>query len=102
MDGAPSFDGDTGGGPDDESKLLAKIHQLTNQLSKLRAENANLQSERDQLSAEIANMKLGETFEPAPENPEGEEPAAVSDEAARKRLWRLCKRGADGTLSHNV
>ena len=56
--------------------------------------NADLTQERDLLSVEIQNMKATETLP----DPDGEQdlPPGVSGDAARKRLWRLCKRGADG------
>ena len=92
----PPTHGDTGGNPDKESKLTDEITQLRAKVSALEHEAQDLRIERDNLSAEIANLKMD--VGPEPPTTQQSDQSALTDEAARKRLWRLCKRGADGIL----
>ena len=93
----PTTHGDTGGNPDRESKLNEEVAQLRAQVKALEQEASGLRIERDNLSAEVANLKVDVGPEP-PTTQEGNNALELTDEAARKRLWRLCKRGTDGFL----
>ena len=85
-----------------ESTLRTRICDLQKQIQNLKKENHALQNEKDNLSCEVANMKASQEspdFElPDPSKDGVDTSGAISDEAARKRLWRLCKKGADGIL----
>lgn len=64
----------------------------------LKAQNAKVQNENAQLSAELHNFRISqlETLDPtAPTTPPE---VILSDEAARKRLERVCKKNSQGNL----
>ena len=107
---------DTGGCPDNEAALQSWVERLTRMVDTLEKENQALAQENHELEMELRNQKLAAVpqtpqalnMPEAPEPVAASEPGAggdnagheevltLSDEAARKRLWRLCKRGADG------
>jgi cell division protein FtsB len=95
---------DPGGCPDREQQLLNKIRQLTSQVVTLTKRNDVLTQERDTLNVEIQNLKASESFQPKVPNDDGADdddlplPPGISGEAARKRLFRACKKAADGWL----
>lgn len=86
-DASPS--GATGDCPED-----ALVKRLRERMEKLIVENRELAQENAAMRAELENRKILQ-------NGEGDqqEPEFVSEEAARKRLERICKRRADGFLS---
>lgn len=93
--------GDTGGNPDIESALRNRISDLQKQVENLKQKNHALQNEKDTLSCEVANMKATQEspdFEDPDGHKEGDTLGTVSDDVSRKRLWRICKRNADGIL----
>lgn len=77
-----------------------EIQQLIEEVKKLRIDNNSLTQERDRLNVELLNMKAAETggLEETPQEPN--DAPNVSDEAARKRLQRLCQRKTDGSLRY--
>ena len=87
-------DGDTGGGPDREQELQRQLSDLKSQVMNLQTENVQLKQERHDLTVELNNIKASETGGQQPDEGENE----ISSDAARKRLFRLCKRAADGQL----
>lgn len=89
---------DTGGCPDREEQLLNEIRDLKLQMAKLSHANNVLTRERDDLNIELQNLKASENFEPKNKDDEDELPLppGISAEAARKRLFRACKRATDG------
>ena len=95
---------DPGGCPDREQQLLDKIRQLTSQVVTLRKHNDVLTQERDTLNIEIQNLKASESFQPKARDDGADDdddlplPPGISGEAARKRLFRACKKAADGWL----
>ena len=56
--------------------------------------NETLTRERDDLSMEVHNIKAVEKA--ANSDNDIDLPPGVSSEAARKRLWRACKKATDG------
>ena len=73
---------------------------MRDKVKALEHEAKDLRTERDNLTAEIVNLRVGVGPEPptTQTQTEGQNALELTDEAARKRLWRLCKRGADGFL----
>lgn len=76
------------------------VAALVQQINRLKIANDALTVERDALNVELMNLKASqtadETQDPGPLAPE----PTMTDEAARKRLERMCKKKTDGTLSH--
>lgn len=75
---------------------MAENGQLKEELRRLRGENETLTRQRDDLSMEIHNMKASDKAGPSDDDNDIALPPGVSSEAARKRLWRACKKAADG------
>lgn len=74
---------------------------LERENQQLKAENTKVQNENAQLSAELHNFRISqlETQDPtAPQDPLAPQDVVLSDEAARKRLERFCKRNSQGNL----
>ena len=70
------------------------VKRMRERMEALTLENRELAQENAAMRAELENRKVLQTGEPDQQEPEG-----VTDEAARKRLERICKRRADGFLS---
>ena len=86
---------DTGGSDDaDVDALAAKFRQLQLDYSELTSVNQALEAENQSMKVELQNMKG--TLDPSEELEEAE---ALSEDAARKRLERLCKRNKKGPLA---
>ncbi len=76
---------------------MDRIATLENENLNLKHEKAALENELCQLTTELQNLKISQTSPDEPgktDQPEME----VSEEAARKRLERACKRNSQGTL----
>ena len=83
--------------------LESRIRQLERMLDTVEKENHALMCERDGLVTEVENLKVVVSSQaPEPKAKEEvlgqEEMEDISEGALRKRLWRLCKRQADGKL----
>jgi regulator of replication initiation timing len=89
--------GDTGECPDRERALTTQIADLQQKLARLTLENARLTQERDNLNVELLNVKASQEGPTDPNDPD--ENQDISSDAARKRLFRMMKRGADGQLA---
>lgn len=93
----------TGDCPDssDVATLVAQIKQLKIANETLTYERDALNVQKDALNVELMNLKAAQSGGGTEETPEDlvQEPA-MSDEAARKRLERICKKKTDGTLSY--
>mmetsp|Transcript_39505 Transcript_39505/g.85259 ORF Transcript_39505/g.85259 Transcript_39505/m.85259 type:complete len:531 (+) Transcript_39505:45-1637(+) len=85
-----SIFGATGDCPEED----ALVKRMRERMEALTLENRELAQENAAMRAELENRKVLQTGEPDQQEPEG-----VTDEAARKRLERICKRRADGTLT---
>ena len=85
-----SIFGATGDCPEED----ALVKRMRERMEALTLENRELAQENAAMRAELENRKVLQTGEPDQQEPEG-----VTDEAARKRLERICKRRADGFLS---
>ena len=70
----------TGGAPDE-------LEQLRAELARVKARNAELEEA-------LKGVLSGGSDVPIPE--ESEEDGELSKEAARKKLWRICKKDAQG------
>lgn len=87
---------DPGGCPDREQQLVETIKTLESNITHLTKQNQSLTQERDQLNVEIRNLRAPETFEPTNGDGDLVLPPGVTADAARKRLFRLCKPNCDG------
>lgn len=56
--------------------------------------------ENTSLKTELLNLGCTQEGPEVPPKPDGEPEDTLSDEAARKRLERICKRKGDGILSY--
>lgn len=65
----------------------------------LESKNQSLQNERDYLSMELTNVKATQS---GGGGDASEHEGEISSDAARKRLFRLIKRSADGPLALNA
>ena len=83
--------GATGDCPDED----ALVKHLRERMEKLILENQQLAQENAIMKAEIENNKALQVGGVDQQEPTD----VVTDEAARKRLERICKRRADGFLS---
>lgn len=80
----------TGGYPD-----ASDIECLQREVARLRKENFDLTARNLEMDVELSNLRA---LAHGGGDGDDEEPAALSDEAQRKRLERVCKRKSDGTL----
>ena len=67
-------------------------------MNTLEREKTALQQERDNLSVEVMNSKVGRDTEADSVPSDTPGPESISADAARKRLLRVCKRATDGSL----
>ena len=74
--------------------MVSKIEELQRFIQCLESKNQDLVIERDHLAMELHNIKATQTSGDGSDY-EGE----ISSDAARKRLFRLVKRAADGPLA---
>lgn len=81
--------GDGGGSGDCPDEKDKTITDLKTQVLNLQAENDTLLSQVNDLTDQVSKLSI---------TPEDPQPEAVSDEALRKRLMRICSRKADGNL----
>ena len=65
------------------------------ELERLRAENAHLRSKNAELERALSGVVSGGSDVPPPSS-EAEDGEELSNEALRKRLWRLCKKDSKG------
>lgn len=66
----------------------------------MQLENVELMKENTSLKTELLNLGCTQEGPEVPPKPDGEPEDTLSDEAARKRLERICKRKGDGILSY--
>ena len=81
-----AIQGATGATPDENAALQSRVEQLQRMVDSLEIERNNLQRDNESLTSDVVNKNAQVLNE------------EVSDEAARKRVARLCRRQADGIL----
>ena len=72
------------------------LDKLTERLRKLQLENVELVKENAGLKTELLNLRCTQEGGEADANPGDDTEERLSEEAARKRLERICKRKGDG------
>ena len=72
-----------------------RLRQLQAENQALKSEKQALEHQLSQLNSEMQNMKISCE---GPENSKDQPQEELSEEAARKRLERLCKRNSQGIL----
>lgn len=77
-----------------------EVESLRAQIEKLKVENSQLVGRNHRLEIELSNLKALQSPNENEIPQQGDE--AISDEAQRKRLERICKRKADGTFSGDL
>ena len=76
------------------------LDKLTERLRKLQLENVELVKENAGLKTELLNLRCTQEGGEADANPGDDTEERLSEEAARKRLERICKRKGDGIFSY--
>lgn len=92
-DGSQGYLQDPGSSPD----ALDRIAALENENLNLKSQKEALENELCQVTTELQNLKISQTT-PDDLNKIDHPEMEVSEEAARKRLERACKRNSQGTL----
>lgn len=90
--------GGTGAFSETENNPIGRIQELQRMVINLESKNQSLQNERDYLSTELTNMKATQSGGGG-DGSDNEGVGEISSDAARKRLFRLVKRAADGPLA---
>ena len=76
------------------------IQELTERLRQLQIENGELKRENSGLKTDLLNQRCTQEGGEDEPNDNAELEERLSEEAARKRLERICKKRADGILSY--
>ena len=94
---------DAGSGTGSAPEASVQVVQLTSENKVLKQEKLALEHQVAQLSLELSNLKLTQPGEhEVSQQPQAPDTEEISEEAARKRLERLCKRNSQGMLCFHM